>query len=80
MMSQFAQDIEKTVRQKALREGEARGEARGEAKLLLRMLPQRFGPLPDEISEQIHRADSSTIENWADRVLNAKSLEEVFSE
>ena len=76
MMSQFAQDIEKTVRQKALREGEARGEA----KLLLRMLPQRFGPLPDEISEQIHRADSSTIENWADRVLNAKSLEEVFSE
>nr|VFK67758.1 MAG: protein of unknown function (DUF4351) [Candidatus Kentron sp. UNK]VFK73099.1 MAG: protein of unknown function (DUF4351) [Candidatus Kentron sp. UNK] len=88
MMSQFAQDI----RQKALHEGIQQGMQRGrqegrqegllegEAKLLLRMLPRRFGPLPNEISERIHKADPDTIESWADRVLDAKSLDDVFSE
>ena len=38
-----------------------------------------FGPLPDEISERVHKADPNTIGMWADRVLDAKSLEEVFS-
>jgi len=52
----------------------------GEAKLLLRILPHRFGPLPDEISERVYRADPKTIETWADRVLDAESLEDVFSE
>nr|VFK61618.1 MAG: conserved hypothetical protein (putative transposase or invertase) [Candidatus Kentron sp. UNK]VFK70450.1 MAG: conserved hypothetical protein (putative transposase or invertase) [Candidatus Kentron sp. UNK] len=86
--SQFAQDIEKAVRQKVLQEGrqegllegEAKGEAKGEVKLLLRILPRRFGPLPIEISERIHGADASTIETWADRVWDAKSLEDIFLE
>ena len=90
MMSQFAQDIERTVRQKALTEGiqqgrqEGRqeglmeGEARGEAKLLLNLLSRRFQPLPDGVSERIHGANPNTIEIWADRVLDAKSLGEVF--
>ena len=84
MMSQFAQDI----RQKALQEGVQQGwqEGRqeglleGEAKLLLRMLPRRFGPLPNEITERVYKADPNAIETWADRVLDAKSLDEVFSE
>nr|VFJ63778.1 MAG: hypothetical protein BECKFM1743A_GA0114220_103407 [Candidatus Kentron sp. FM]VFJ65915.1 MAG: hypothetical protein BECKFM1743C_GA0114222_104065 [Candidatus Kentron sp. FM]VFK14894.1 MAG: hypothetical protein BECKFM1743B_GA0114221_103447 [Candidatus Kentron sp. FM] len=77
-MSQFAQDIERTVRQKALRKGETRGEARGEAKLLFRQISRRFQPLPDGTIEWIYAADPNTIEIWADRVLDAKSLEEVF--
>ncbi|MBT8421193.1 MAG: DUF4351 domain-containing protein [Gammaproteobacteria bacterium] len=80
MMSQFARDIEKKVRHNALLEGEAIGETRGEAKLLLRMLPRRFGPLSDEITERVYGADRNTIEVWADRVLDAKSLDDVFTE
>jgi len=91
MMSQFAQDIingkpkwVEMVRQQSLLEGEARGEARGktrgEAKLLLRMLPRRFEPLPREISERVYGAAPNTIELWADRVLDAKSLDEVFTD
>ncbi|MCB2263541.1 MAG: Rpn family recombination-promoting nuclease/putative transposase [Candidatus Thiosymbion ectosymbiont of Robbea hypermnestra] len=91
MMSQFAQDIEKRVRQKALQEGIQQGMQQGmqqgirkgllegEAKLLLRILPLRFGPLPDEISERIYNADPNTIELWAERVLDAESLEDVFA-
>nr|VFJ89909.1 MAG: protein of unknown function (DUF4351) [Candidatus Kentron sp. LFY] len=92
MMSQFAQDI----RQKALHEGiqqgrregllegeakgKAKGEAKGEAKLLLGLLSHRFQPLPDEVSEQVRAANPSDIETWAKRVLDAKSLGDVFSE
>ena len=82
MMSQFAQDIERTVRQKALTEGiqQGRQEGRqeGKANLLFRQLSRRFQPLPDGVSERIHGADPNTIEIWADRVLDAKSLGEVF--
>jgi len=54
IMSQFAQDI----RQKALQEGIQqgvqlgirKGRLEGEARLLLRILPRRFGPLPTERS------------------------------
>nr|VFK80306.1 MAG: Putative transposase, YhgA-like [Candidatus Kentron sp. SD] len=87
MMSQFAQDIRRKAlhegmqqgRREGLLEGEARGEAKGEAKLLLRILPRRFGPLSHEITDRIHGADPNTIESWADRVLDAKSLDDVFS-
>jgi len=47
--------------------------------LLLRILPRRFGPLPDEIAERVYKADPTTIETWSDRVLDAESLEDVFS-
>jgi len=47
---------------------------------LLRMLPRRFGPLPNELSERVYNADPDTIEIWADRVWDAQSLEDVFSE
>nr|VFK56873.1 MAG: protein of unknown function (DUF4351) [Candidatus Kentron sp. TUN]VFK64067.1 MAG: protein of unknown function (DUF4351) [Candidatus Kentron sp. TUN] len=48
--------------------------------LLLRMLSRRFRTLPEGTSERIYKADPTTIEIWADRVLDAKSLDEVFRE
>ncbi|MBT8421340.1 MAG: Rpn family recombination-promoting nuclease/putative transposase [Gammaproteobacteria bacterium] len=76
MMSQFAQDIRKTARQEALIEGEVKGEA----KLLLGLLSHRFQSLPNEVSKRVHSANPNDIETWARRVLDAKSLDEVFSE
>ena len=92
MMSQFAEDIkrqvardiEKKVRREVLQEGIQQGilegEAKGEAKLLIRQLSRRFRPLPDRISERVYAADPDVIEIWADRVLEAKSLDDVFTE
>nr|VFK00821.1 MAG: conserved hypothetical protein (putative transposase or invertase) [Candidatus Kentron sp. H]VFK01870.1 MAG: conserved hypothetical protein (putative transposase or invertase) [Candidatus Kentron sp. H]VFK05223.1 MAG: conserved hypothetical protein (putative transposase or invertase) [Candidatus Kentron sp. H] len=91
MMSQFAQDIingkpkwVEMVRQESLQQGmqqdHRKGLLEGEAKLLLRQLSRRFHPLPNEISERVYGADPNTIETWADRVLDAKSLDEVFLE
>jgi len=46
MMSQFAQDIRRKALQEGIQQGMQRGLLEGEAKLLLRILPRRFGPLP----------------------------------
>nr|VFK64081.1 MAG: protein of unknown function (DUF4351) [Candidatus Kentron sp. UNK]VFK68930.1 MAG: protein of unknown function (DUF4351) [Candidatus Kentron sp. UNK] len=88
MMSQFAQDIRRKALQEGMqqgmqqgrREGLLEGLLEGEAKLLLSQLSYRFQPLPNEISERIHGARPNAIETWAKRVLDAKSLDEVFSE
>nr|VFJ78138.1 MAG: protein of unknown function (DUF4351) [Candidatus Kentron sp. FW] len=66
--------------QQGMRQGMQRGRQEGEAGLLLRQLSRRFHPLPDEITQRIHTADPNTIETWADRILDAKSLDEVFWE
>lgn len=79
-MQQGMQQGVQQGRQEGRQEGLLEGEVKGEAKLLLRQLSRRFGPLPNEITERIHTADPSTIERWADRVLDAKSLDDVFSD
>jgi len=46
--------------------------------LLRRLLVRRFGALPSEIVAQITAATWVQLERWAERVLDAASLEEVF--
>jgi predicted transposase YdaD len=72
--------------QEGRQEGEALGVARGKAEgrqegeqvLLQKLLTKRFGPLPAEVLEQLACASTEQIETWADRVLDAASLDEVF--
>jgi hypothetical protein len=47
--------------------------------MLKRLLARRFGPLPAWAEEKITHADRDELERWADRVLEAKNLEEVFN-
>lgn len=61
-------------------EHEQRGIEKGEALLLQRLLTRRFGALPNEIIVQIAGATSAQLERWGDRVLDARSLDEVFTE
>jgi hypothetical protein len=59
--------------------GEKRGEKRGEAALLLRLLERRFGVLPGWARDRVLAADTSVLEEWGLRVLDAATLEEVFA-
>jgi len=60
--------------------GEARGEAKGEQTVLLRLLTRRFGPLPADVEARVRQADTARLELWADRVLEARTLDEVLAE
>ncbi len=54
------------------------GEKRGEAALLLRQLERRFGVLPASARDRVLAADTVLIEEWALRLLEATSLDEVL--
>jgi len=54
------------------------GEQQGERKLLRRQLRRRFGLLPPEADERIGRASRRDLESWAENVLDASTLDEVF--
>ena len=59
-------------------EGRQEGRQEGEALALQRLLSKRFGSIPAEITARIAAASSAEIEVWLDRVLDARSLEDLF--
>jgi len=64
--------------QTGLQTGRQEGRQEGEAAVLLRLLTRRFGPLGAPMTEKIRQATTAELEQWADRVLEARSLEEVL--
>ncbi|MBF0626844.1 MAG: DUF4351 domain-containing protein, partial [Magnetococcales bacterium] len=55
------------------------GREEGKAELIRHQLTRRFGTLPATIQQKIAQADSSSLERWGDRLLDAGSLDEVFA-
>lgn len=65
---------------KGAQEGEQRGEQREGRRVLEKLLRRRFARLPDWVEERLTSADAATLEDWAERVLDAESLEQVFAD
>jgi hypothetical protein len=68
----------KTWTQEWKEQGLREGRQEGEAKLLRRQLTRRFGPLPSWAEERLGQAGETELEEWADRVLECRSLKEVI--
>jgi flagellar biosynthesis/type III secretory pathway protein FliH len=63
-----------------LNQGKAEGKAEGEAKILLKMIRLKGFALTPELEDRIHRCtDPTELEGWADRLLEARTLDEVFA-
>ena len=60
--------------------GRQEGRQEGEAALLKRLLARRFGALPDAVQVRLTTADVDQLEEWAIKVLDAESLDEVFDQ
>ncbi|MDD2740472.1 MAG: DUF4351 domain-containing protein [Methylomonas lenta] len=58
--------------------GLQKGLEKGEAHLLQRLLVRRFGALPSDTLAKISTANTNQLERWADKVLDAAILDEVF--
>ena len=69
------QGIERGVQQ-GIEQGMNRGRVEGERALLRRQLRRRFGVLSPETVERVGQA--SALEVWAENVLDAGTLDEVF--
>lgn len=55
------------------------GMQKGELNMLIRQLTRRFGPLDAATLQLLQHAGSDDLERWADNILDAKNLDEVFA-
>ncbi|TBU86372.1 DUF4351 domain-containing protein [Phytopseudomonas dryadis] len=62
-----------------LEQGMQQGIQQGELTVLMRLLSRRFGPLDTTIEQRLQQAGTEDLERWAENVLDAKTLEEVFT-
>lgn len=60
--------------------GIRKGRREGEARLLIRQLEFKFGSLRPEDQARIDVADAERLLAWGERVLTARSLDEVFED
>lgn len=58
--------------------GRIEGHAEGRAHMLMRLVEKRFGVVPPQLRERILAANVATLEEWADRILDAPDLSAVF--
>ena len=65
-------------REEGIEVGREEGIEQGERTLLRRQLGRRFGLLPREADERIGRASTRDLESWAENVLDAGTLDDVF--
>lgn len=65
-------------RKEGREEGREEGRSEGEAALLLRLLARRFGPVSAATRQRIAEADADTLLVWGERVLDAKTLDDVW--
>ena len=67
-------------KQQGLDEGRKEGRKEGQCELLGKQLEHRFGPLDASARERLAKATPEQIERWAERVLDAPSLEDVMAD
>ncbi|RBO90141.1 Rpn family recombination-promoting nuclease/putative transposase [Nocardia puris] len=60
-------------------EGEARGAARARAEMLIVLLAEKFGTLPNSAIERVRTADADRLHTWARRILTANTLHDALA-
>ncbi|NLY41508.1 MAG: Rpn family recombination-promoting nuclease/putative transposase [Desulfovibrionales bacterium] len=75
------EDTVMTIAEQWRKEGRMEGEASGQAKALSRLLSRKFGEHVFKLSAQdrLVRATPEQLDIWTDRILDAKTIEDVFS-
>jgi len=71
---------EVTEKAAARAEGIAIGRTEGQMSLLHRQLRAKFGELPSYVNNRLQAAEAAQLAHWADRVLFAETLEQVFNQ
>ncbi|MBK8386513.1 MAG: DUF4351 domain-containing protein [Candidatus Accumulibacter sp.] len=59
---------------------EQRGAQKGAARIIQRQLTKRFGPLDAETLTRLQTSPCEQLESWAENLLDAATLDEVFKD
>ncbi|QEA40050.1 DUF4351 domain-containing protein [Pistricoccus aurantiacus] len=68
------------LRTEGRQEGRQEGIQQGEQGLLRKLLERRFGPLESATEQRLQNATTEELEHWAENLLEAQSLREVFTQ
>ncbi len=76
------------IREKGFQEGLVKGELKGKMEgkiegkcsVLERQLTRRFGPLPAWAKEQLTSATDAQLDSWAERILDAETIQDVLTQ
>lgn len=71
--------LERTY-QKGRAEGHAEGHVEGRVATILRQLEKRFGPLPAGTDARVRGGSEAELTRWTDRILDARTLADVFAD
>ena len=66
-------------REQGIQLGLKQGLERGRREMLLDLLHERFGKLPDAAVARVTAADAAELQAWSKRVLTAPGLDDVFA-
>jgi hypothetical protein len=66
------------IRQEGEKVGQQAGIQIGEANVLLFLLEQKFGKLPDALRERVQQADPDTLLRWSGRILTEDTIDAVL--
>ncbi|MCC5789548.1 MAG: DUF4351 domain-containing protein [Opitutales bacterium] len=79
-LKEEAMSIADQLRQEGRQEGREEGRQEGERMILQRLIARKFGELDYVSQEKLNHAGLEELECWGERILDAKTLEEVFGE
>jgi hypothetical protein len=74
----YVTSVERLAIERGRKTGKLEGRLEGKLETLTRQLTRRFGPLPEWAAQQLKAATVEQFDLWADRVLDAASLTDVF--
>ena len=74
----YVTSVERLAIERGHKTGKLEGRLEGKLETLTRLLTRRFGPLPEWAAQQLKAATAEQFDLWADRVLDAASLTDVF--
>ena len=67
-------------RHEGRQQGRQEGRQEGEQTMLRKLLVRRFGPLDAVTEQRLQQATADELERWAENLLDARSLAEVFNQ
>lgn len=76
--TEFAKRYFSQGQQQGKAEGKAEGEAKGKAEIVLNLLALKFRKLSNTTKKRVQSASVQELDRYAERILTAKTLDEVF--
>ena len=70
---------EKRGEKRGVKRGEKIGQKKEALRLLIRLSQLKYGELPDWAVQNMEQADLQQLENWAERILTAESLDTLMA-